>query len=100
MEPPSRRRVGVINRSGLKLAISPIQKAAEIALARQPQAEGEVTILLTDDDEVRQLNRQYRGIDEATDVLTFPTAPFPDGASSERAMPDREWASILHGEKR
>ena len=90
MEPPSRRRVGVINRSGLKLAISPIQKAAQIALARQPQAEGEVTILLTDDDEVRQLNRQYRGIDEATDVLTFPTAPLPGGASTEPRLPNAE----------
>src|SRR5436309_12282126 len=77
MEPPSRRRVGVINRSGLKLAISPIQKAAEIALARQPASEGEVTILLTDDDEVRQLNRQYRDIDEPTDVLTFPASALP-----------------------
>ena len=77
MEPPSRRRVSVINRSRTKLPISPIQKAAEVALLRRPEVEGEVTILLTDDDEVRQLNRQYRGIDEPTDVLTFPVAPFP-----------------------
>jgi len=74
MEPPSRRRVSVLNRSGTKLSISPIQNAAQLALARQPEVQGKVTILLTDDNEVRQLNRQYRGVDEPTDVLTFPAA--------------------------
>lgn len=29
-------------------------------------------MVLTDDDEVRQLNREYRGIDRTTDVLSFP----------------------------
>src|SRR5579864_8237440 len=80
MEPPSRRRVSVINRSGIKLPISPIQKAAEIALdaanleLASAAQNGEVSILLTGDEEVRQLNRQYRGIDEPTDVLSFPAA--------------------------
>ncbi len=31
----------------------------------------EVSILLVDDDTIRDLNRQYRGVDEATDVLAF-----------------------------
>lgn len=32
----------------------------------------QVEILLTDDTELRDLNRQYRGKDKATDVLSFP----------------------------
>ncbi len=32
----------------------------------------EVHILVTDDRQIRELNRQYRQIDEATDVLSFP----------------------------
>jgi probable rRNA maturation factor len=39
-----------------------------------------VSILVTDDDEVRVLNRQFLGVDEATDVLSFPEEsgePFP-----------------------
>lgn len=32
----------------------------------------DVTIVLTDDDQVRALNRQFLGIDDTTDVLSFP----------------------------
>jgi len=35
--------------------------------------------LLTGDDEVRALNRTWRGKDEPTDVLSFPAAPLPPG---------------------
>jgi probable rRNA maturation factor len=32
----------------------------------------EVTVLFVDDSEIRALNRQHRGIDKPTDVLSFP----------------------------
>jgi probable rRNA maturation factor len=35
---------------------------------------GEVGVLLTGDEAVRELNRQYRRKDKATDVLSFPAA--------------------------
>lgn len=35
---------------------------------------GEVSIVLTDDSAVRSLNRQWRGIDKPTNVLSFPAA--------------------------
>ena len=35
----------------------------------------ELSILLTDDGTIRQLNRHYREIDAATDVLSFPQDP-------------------------
>lgn len=34
--------------------------------------ESEVSILITNDDEIHEMNRQHRGIDRATDVLSFP----------------------------
>jgi probable rRNA maturation factor len=37
---------------------------------------GHVTVLLTTDKAIRKLNREFRGIDKATDVLSFP-ADFP-----------------------
>ena len=32
----------------------------------------EVSLLLTDNEEIQRLNREYRGRDNATDVLSFP----------------------------
>ena len=54
-------------------------RAATAAIARTPQGEWlnfatmiEVAVRLTSDDEVHTLNRQYRGKDKATNVLSFP----------------------------
>ena len=35
------------------------------------EATGEVSLLLTEDHTVRALNREFRGLDETTDVLSF-----------------------------
>lgn len=34
---------------------------------------GEISVLITSDEHMRRLNRQFRGKDRATDVLSFPT---------------------------
>ena len=44
-----------------------------LAQALPGDAIGQVSLLLTDDATVRELNRQYRGLDETTDVLSFST---------------------------
>ena len=48
------------------------------AAAAQAPAVGEVSVLLTDDDAIRVLNRTWRGIDKPTNVLSFP-APAAKG---------------------
>lgn len=37
-----------------------------------------MTLVVTNDEQVRALNAQYRGVDAATDVLSFPAEPLPD----------------------
>ena len=37
----------------------------------------DVEFIITDDDEIRTLNAQFRGIDKATDVLSFPLEEIP-----------------------
>jgi len=37
----------------------------------------EIELILTDNDEISHINREFRGIDKATDVLSFPSNPFP-----------------------
>lgn len=46
--------------------------AAETTL-RLEKASGDVSILLTEDAQLRELNRQYLGVDAPTDVLSFPS---------------------------
>jgi probable rRNA maturation factor len=60
------------------------RRAIEAALAvapDAPQTPVELSLLLTDDAGVRGLNRAWRGIDEPTNVLSFPGggASSPDG---------------------
>jgi probable rRNA maturation factor len=40
----------------------------------------EAAIVLTDDSAIRALNKQWRGIDAPTNVLSFPAAQLPAGA--------------------
>ena len=42
-----------------------------LAQGLPPDASGQVSLLLADDGVVRELNRQYRGVDATTDVLSF-----------------------------
>jgi len=37
----------------------------------------EIELILTDNSEIKEINAEYRGIDKATDVLSFPSEPFP-----------------------
>jgi probable rRNA maturation factor len=41
--------------------------------------DAEVSLVFTDDSSVRLLNRQYRGQDRPTNVLSFPAAPLASG---------------------
>ena len=40
-------------------------------------AESELSVLLVDDRGIQELNRDFRGIDRPTDVLSFPSGDYP-----------------------
>jgi probable rRNA maturation factor len=71
-------RVDVVTRTGVrpKVADADLARAVVAALevARAPRP-GSVTVVLTDDEELSELNREHMGIDGPTDVLSFPMLP-------------------------
>ena len=73
MDPSSPRTISIVNRSGRRAPSSLIRRALNTVFAQHGGPQGEVSVLLGTDDELRQLNRDFRGLDEATDVLTFPS---------------------------
>ncbi len=80
--------VGVIDAGWNRAIANPArtaEQAAAAALARVPAPTvAEVSIRLTNDREIRSLNRQFRGVDKPTNVLSFagldaPPATVRDG---------------------
>jgi len=56
------------------LDIELLENAARAALEQQSAPDDDITIVLTDDDQLRELNLDYLGIDAPTDVLSFPAS--------------------------
>ena len=56
------------------LAGQTVRDAVIAAASALSTAGGEVSIVLTDDSVIRALNRDWRGIDKPTNVLSFPAA--------------------------
>lgn len=51
--------------------VSMLEELLKIAAAEEGVEDGEVVLSFVDDETIRELNRQYRNIDKATDVLSF-----------------------------
>jgi probable rRNA maturation factor len=47
---------------------------------------GQVTVLLTSDSAIRKLNKQFRGKNKATDVLSFPAGDFAGDSAGDLAI--------------
>jgi probable rRNA maturation factor len=100
--------VEVDNRSGAEVAAAEAVALAQRVLAAEGIEDGELGLAFVSPDEIRDLKREHLGIDEATDVLSFPLdarEELPDGLP--RALGDvvlcpeivgAAWqASLVHG---
>jgi probable rRNA maturation factor len=81
--------IEVSNRSGVTVDEGGAVTLARDVLATEGLSDGELGIAFVGRDEMRALKREHLGLDEATDVLSFPidgTAPLPVG--EPRALGD------------
>ena len=66
--------IEVVNRQKIrKLYVVPWIKRVEKMLDVIGKAESSVTVAFVSDQKIRELNRQFRNVDKATDVLSFPS---------------------------
>ena len=63
-----------------------VRAALEHLMDKYGCPSGEVSVLFSSDDELRRLNRTFRGIDSATDVLSFPAPEGVDGEIGDIAV--------------
>jgi probable rRNA maturation factor len=100
--------VEVSNRSGVDIDEEAAVAVAREVLAAEGLADGELGLAFVAPDEIRMLKREHLGLDEATDVLSFPIDgkdPVPAGVP--RALGDvvlcpqvvgEQWrAPLVHG---
>ena len=74
--------VEVENRSGELVDEEAVLETCRAALAAEGVDEGELGVAFVRPDEIRTLKREHLGVDEATDVLSFPIDgrdELPDG---------------------
>ncbi len=62
-----------------------LRRAIAEAACAVATIEGEVAVVLTDDADIRNLNRVWRHDDSATNVLSFPARPAPAGSRRRKA---------------
>lgn len=63
----------IVNRQHrVRLAHGGLARVAERALAALGRSGADVELLIVSDSEIRRLNRRFRGVHRATDVLAFP----------------------------
>ncbi len=57
-----------------------IKKCSEAVLSYEEcDFDAQISVTIVDEEEIKNLNREYRGKDSVTDVLSFPMMEFEDG---------------------
>jgi probable rRNA maturation factor len=80
-------QVEIDSETGIPIATKLVERAARATLDLSGVPDADLTIVLTGDERVRALNRDFLHLDEPTDVLSFP-ADEPDPETGRRYLGD------------
>ena len=88
-----------IPRLGHNNSAALIKKAAALTLRAEGVEKAIISVMLTDDEGIRRVNREFRGVDRATDVLSFPLNELVPGAfDPAECETDPENGAVLLGD--
>lgn len=81
--------------------IKDMEKVIYFALKEEEvEKECEVSLVLVNNDEIREINNDTRNIDKATDVLSFPMLDYPKGKVFKDVYKEKEFDEVyLDGEE-
>ncbi|ENZ02198.1 YbeY/UPF0054 family metalloprotein [Clostridium thermobutyricum] len=81
--------------------IKDMEKVIYFALKEEEvENECEVSLVLVNNDEIREINNDTRNIDKATDVLSFPMLDYPKGKVFKDVYKEKEFDEVyLDGEE-
>jgi probable rRNA maturation factor len=100
--------VEVVNRSGVDVDTAAAVELCRLVLAAEGLDAGDLGLAFAGPGEMRSLKREHLGVDEATDVLSFPIdarEPLPEGVPRQLGdvvvcpqVVGEEWrAPLVHG---
>jgi probable rRNA maturation factor len=84
-DPSLTTQVDLVVEDGIEIAVEEVAIAAfaRAVLERECQSgDWSIAVVLTSDQRLRELHRDYMGIDEKTDVITFPSVAGPGGVEA------------------
>jgi probable rRNA maturation factor len=82
--------IDVQNDAGYAVDADRLRAAATLTAQQSGREAASLTIVITDDKSVAALNRQFRGVDAPTDVLSFPADAPPPIPDDDGVMEDNE----------
>ncbi len=92
----SREKTNLGHRNAAALIKKAVNRALEAEGIEEPCL---VSVMLTDEEGIRAVNREFRGIDSATDVLSFPLNELtPGDFDPDGCERDMETGAILLGD--
>ncbi|MGE0605142.1 MAG: rRNA maturation RNase YbeY, partial [Xanthobacteraceae bacterium] len=65
-----------------------VRRAVEAALLDNDAPPSEISVVLSGDEHIRELNKHHRGMDKPTNVLSFPAARMKTPAGGPRLLGD------------
>lgn len=64
-------RIEIVNETRKKVNLELLKSVVNYTLKKEKVVNGVLNVIIVDNDKIHQINKEYRGVDRATDVISF-----------------------------